>query len=581
MQAAATEPSPSSREAAIASERTRILYENLQRVLLGLLAWVGNLCFVYRHAEPAWLIPWATVILLVGVAEWVAIRRYLAAPPVGDAATRWAWGIAASSTLVAVLVGTSPFYLLDPALTTYKYAAYALLVLPVFGSAIVGAPFVALHYGMALGLQLPLVGWLLLNPTPEHWLLISMVMLGSLPVSLVLGRHLGREFLRSLELRYENLELLDHLRGQTLLAEQRGQEKSHFLAATSHDLRQPLHALDLFLGALEQNLSTAEQRNLLKNARRSSSALSDLLNALLDVSQLDSGSILPTPVTTSLAPLLTNIADELRGEANTHGLTLRLRIRDLTVRTDPVLLGRMVRNLATNAVRHTRSGGMLIGVRRRGGFARIQVWDTGPGIANTDREAVFSEFHQLGNPERDRSQGLGLGLAIVRRLSDLLDHPVALLSKPGKGSCFSIDVPLTTERMPVNGETHRVAGLAGAFVVVVDDERPIRQGMRSLLRGWDCELLTASGGDQAVSELSVNGHPCPDVVVADYRLRGGETGLEAVARIRALYKHPIPALILTGDTSRQVAAASAAAGCGILFKPITPEALKQTLGNLL
>jgi len=366
-------------------------------------------------------------------------------------------------------------------------------------------------------------------------------------------------------------------------AETASKDKSRFLAAASHDLRQPLYAMNLHMESLNTALNSNIQRELLSRVQQSGDALSGLLNALLDVSQLDAGVVVPHMYPMALSALLHELTAEWQPQAEAKGLTFRLRDcgRMVVVHSDPVLLARMLRNLLSNAVRHSRRGGMLFGCRRVGDHVRIGVWDTGPGIQPQEVEHIFSEFYQLKNPERDRNKGLGLGLAIVRRLSELLEHPVHVRSVPGHGSCFAVDVP----QAEATGHTFATApdwyqqalDMTGYFIVVVDDETDILDGMGNMLTGWGCEMLLAEDADTAIRELGKNGMRRPDVVVADYRLRGGHTGIEAVRRVREIFDDDIPAIIVTGDTAAEVVQKSSEASCMIMHKPAEPARLRSLL----
>lgn len=276
--------------------------------------------------------------------------------------------------------------------------------------------------------------------------------------------------------------------------------KSRFLAAASHDLRQPMHALGLFVGQLNDMIQYPEARKIVDQVRASVEAMEQLLNSLLDISKLDAGVLLPQIEDFPLATLLQKMENHFTAAALSKGLRLRVRPCRLAARSDPLLLERILMNLVSNAVNHTERGGIVVGCRRRGNHVRIDVWDTGVGIPDDKQHEIFHEFIQLGNPERDRSRGLGLGLAIVERLARLLDHRIDLASKPGRGSRFSIELPagdmqlaLRERRVPAPATN----ALRGLFVVVVDDEALVRAGMEGVLHGWGCHVLNAGSGDEA------------------------------------------------------------------------------------
>jgi len=253
----------------------------------------------------------------------------------------------------------------------------------------------------------------------------------------------------------------------------------------------------------------------------------------------------------------------------------------LGIRTDPVLFKRIVRNLIANAIRHTGSGGVLVGARLRDGLARVEVYDTGPGIAEDDLQRIFDEFYQVNNPERDREKGLGLGLAIVRRIAAMLGHEIEVASRPGRGSRFSVIAPVCAVVEGCEAGAPNAAGvpdLAGLFVVVVDDDRMILEAMRGLLREWGCEVLLAESEGELMAELAAHAYPKPDLLVSDYRLRGARTGLDVVAAVRARFADAaLPAAIISGDMHTEVQNDARAAGCAWLGKPVAGPEMRRLL----
>ncbi|MDQ2101893.1 hybrid sensor histidine kinase/response regulator [Azospirillum isscasi] len=355
--------------------------------------------------------------------------------------------------------------------------------------------------------------------------------------------------------------------------------KTKFLAAASHDLRQPVQSLFFFAHALSDRLNGHPASPLLASMSESLNGLRTLLDSLLDVSRLDAGVVTPAVTEFALGPLLHRLADEYRGRAEEAGIALRLVPTSAWTRSDPALVERILRNLVENAIRYTESGRVLIGCRRTGNGLRIEVLDTGIGIPEDQREEVFVEFSQLANPERDRRKGLGLGLAIVRRLAGLLGHGVTLRSEPGRGSAFGLTVPSVAAR-PVM-KTCRPASQPAAngskgLVVVVEDDAIILLSMRTMLEEWGYEVVAAVSADEAVGTLTSLGQR-PDMIVADYRLREGRTGLQAIRDIYGVCGVRVPALVLTGDTDPARIAEVQQSGHRLLHKPVAPEALRDAL----
>ena len=308
---------------------------------------------------------------------------------------------------------------------------------------------------------------------------------------------------QSIALRFENLQLVGRLQQARIKAEEANQAKSKFLAAASHDLRQPVHAQELFLEVLASSDLSEVQHKVLGNARAASQAAAQMLNILLDFSRIEAGVIEPQHCTFQLQPLLHKLEIELGGQADAKGIVYRSRETALAVDSDPALLELMLRNLITNAIRYTERGGVLIGCRQRGDHVSIEVVDTGIGIAAAHQTEIFREFHQLGNPERDRTKGLGLGLAITDGLARSLNHAMSLVSEPGRGSIFRIRVPLAkrcTREYAFNSlEIQPSYGtrLQGLCVLVIEDDAIVRQAMEHLLSDWGCDCRTEESMDDA------------------------------------------------------------------------------------
>jgi signal transduction histidine kinase len=387
-----------------------------------------------------------------------------------------------------------------------------------------------------------------------------------------------------ISLRFENSGLIEELRRRKEVAEQANIAKSRFLAAASHDLRQPLHALGLFVQALEESPLANRERQVIGNIRHSVDAMEELFNALLDISRLDAGVVQPCVSTIPLATVFDRVRFEYAPIARQKRVSLAVMKTSVHVVSDPSLLARIVRNLLANAVRYTDRGGVVLGCRRRGKTVRIEVWDTGRGIPPERHSEIFREFYQLENPERDRRKGLGLGLAIVERLSHLLDHPVELRSTVGKGSMFAITVPLGAREdyVPIESspDAAGVFDLSGALVLVIDDEGAVQEGMAALLRKWQCEVLTAGSGKEMLQQL-VTVQRLPDLIICDYRLRAGENGIEVVEMLRNEFNVDIPALLVTGDTAPDRLRDAEASGLPILHKPLNPARLRTLIANLL
>jgi signal transduction histidine kinase len=392
---------------------------------------------------------------------------------------------------------------------------------------------------------------------------------------------------RDLEQRVDaaNVELhrrLEQVESARASAEQANIAKSRFFAAASHDLRQPLHSLGLFATALREAVTNREGRELVQRIGDSIGALDRLFDELLDLSRLDAGTVEVRLRNVALQSLFDRIAQDFFAEAAAKELRLRFHPTPLAVRTDPVLLERVLANLVSNAIRYTQHGGVLVGARRRGGRVFVQVWDTGVGIAADQRELIFDEFYQVSNPGRDRRRGLGLGLAIVRRLTSLLGLPLALRSEPGRGSCFELELPPATG--PVDGpgvpepaDAH--LSFAGRRALIVDDDADICEATAGLLARWGFEAR-AVPGDAAARRAVVNGF-VPDLILADLRLGEATDGIGVVEGLRRQCGRGIPALLISGDTGARELARVRESGLLLLTKPVAPARLRSALHALL
>jgi CheY-like chemotaxis protein len=300
------------------------------------------------------------------------------------------------------------------------------------------------------------------------------------------------------------------------------------------------------------------------------------------MTKLDAGIVEPVPTELPVQRLLDRIETTFADAAHKKGLRLRVVESGAWVESDPILLERILLNLVSNAVRYTEKGGVVVGCRRRGPSLRIDVCDTGPGIPEDQRRSIFGEFYQLARSDAGRREGLGLGLAIVDRLCRLLRHRVEVDSHPGRGSRFSVSVPVAQARTEIEipAPASPIADPArGKRIMVVDDDTLVLDGMRGVLQGWGCQVATAVSGDAALARLEEDG--APDLIISDSRLADGENGVDAIARLRAAAGMPIPAFVITGDTAPERLREASAAGFALLHKPVSPMALRTTLNRLL
>ncbi|MBH2010209.1 MAG: hybrid sensor histidine kinase/response regulator [Xanthomonadaceae bacterium] len=457
-----------------------------------------------------------------------------------------------------------------------------------------------LYWLVSLPMAVGLVGALLyhggeVNPVLPVALLLLLLSNG------VFAHNTERHIGSTIELRFKNMFLVEQLREQTRVAEQANLAKSNFLAGASHDLRQPVHALNLFLESLSTTRLDARQETIVTHARAASLASREMLDTLLDFSRIEAGVMEPKPRTMPLAGLLRQLEDEYGPQADSKGLVYRSRDCIDHVYCDPSLLSLILRNLVGNAIRYTVRGGVLVAVRTRGADKLIEVWDTGIGIDASHHEKIFHEFHQISNQERDHHKGLGLGLAIVRRLVDSLGLELSLASRLGKGSVFSLRLPcasppcqpagvnaLVSPTFQPGAARHEASSLMGLRVLVVDDEVLVREGMRMLLGQWGCFVevfRTVEGATRYIGDFDGDGPPF-DLLITDFRLENGVTGHDVIRAVRAaLQKLPDfadfdpPVVIVTGDTDPLRISQARGLGATVLHKPIDTQVLHAELAK--
>ncbi|WP_423200138.1 MULTISPECIES: ATP-binding response regulator [unclassified Cupriavidus] len=528
-------------------------------------------------------LPWAAA--MVGLCTIAYFGRYLIPERLSEAnAGRYARGMTAMLTMIGSLWGLVAWLYLD-----VRAPAVVICVLSLIAgmSAAALAVFSAC-LPVAMGFFIPAIlpVWIVFLLTGD--LAYLPMFLGTplyLVVLIIFARNYARVARHAIALRFENVELISQLRQQTARAGQAQREaeeasraKSVFLASASHDLRQPLHALGLFLISLGRTNLDDRQRQLLAHIEASSGAAREMLNTLLDFSKLEAGVVTARPRPFRLQPLLHKLENEFAPQANERGLVYRTRDTTATLFGDPTLVELILRNLIANAIRYTRSGGVLVACRPRRFHVSIEVWDTGIGIPPTHHAEIFREFHQLGNPERDQRKGLGLGLAIVEGLARTMQTRVSLASRPHRGSVFRLRLPLAWIAAEETQLPRSAMRLDGLRVLVIDDDAAIREAMSGLLGVWHCVCQTAESEEEALAALD---HFTPDLILADYRLRGHRTGQEALAAIRERVRHDLPAIIITGDTAADRLRHAHAGGTALLHKPVVPGELHAAMSALL
>jgi two-component system, sensor histidine kinase len=558
----------------------------LAAALFGAFLLVAVLRYVYALDETKAAI-WLALAGLDCAGRELICLLYWRAPALPEQWRRWALAFTLATIAGGLVWGVGGVWMILGTGVEQEMVVILFLSATAAGGVLAFGNYLPATYGYFIPAMAPYMAYAATRGDPVHNATTLMDITFLVAIS-GLAYLANRNLVASLDLRFDNAALIAELRREKAAADEANLAKSRFLAAASHDLRQPVHALGMFVGALKERDLDAESLHLVEAIENSVEAMDNLFVSLLDVSKLDAGVVEPALRNFKVKPLLERVCRELAAEADSKGLSLGLVPTSAILYSDPALLERILRNLVANAVRYTDAGRVIVGCRLKGRPApthlSIEIWDTGRGIDEILHEKVFEEFFQIDNPERDRGKGLGLGLAIVRRLSALLACPVELSSTPGKGTCVKVRAPLAETGAATGVEEQRAAAPIAAAgprrIYVVDDEAPVRQGMRSLLESWGHEVVDAETGAEILAQ-SLRLRDAPDLVICDYRLRGEESGVDVIDTLRAHYGRELPALLVTGDTAPDRLIDARRAGFVLLHKPVPAGKLRAAIGNLM
>jgi two-component system, sensor histidine kinase len=499
-------------------------------------------------------------------------------PPVAEWRS-WAMGAMISALAGGASFGFGALLLLDPSRVELQLMVFLTNAALAAGAITAFGTYLPAYYCNLFPIMVPGVVWSAAQGDVVHWTYAVLVTLW-IAVIAVLARQFGGILANSLRLQFENLDLATDLRRQKELAEEANVAKSRFLASASHDLRQPVHALGMLVGALGGRAMDDASRRIVGQIEGSVGALDSLFTSILDISRLDAGVIEVRPRAFPIAPLLERICRDEAPAAEQKGIAFRLMPCTMNVHSDPILLERVLRNLVSNAVRYTERGRVIVGCRR-GPRLSIEVWDSGRGIPADKHGLIFQEFYQIGNPERDRTKGLGLGLTIVQRLTSMLEIPLTLQSVPGKGSVFRLSVALAPSDAPIPAQAIDLPSgtLHPRLILVVDDEAAVQEAMRTLLATWGHSVI-AAGSCAEMLERIADCPRRPDLLISDYRLRGDENGIDTIQRLRSEFNDDIPAVLITGDTAPDRLREAAASDCFLMPKPVSHAKLRAAITNL-
>jgi len=560
-----------------------ILYRSLSRVgqVFSLMP-ITTVWVMWGHIHSALLIGWCVVAYLHIISGLLLVKSYLRQRPVASEAPRWGRYYTIVSFATGVIWGGASLLFFVPDSTPLQVFILVVVVVLSIRSISFHAYWIESYYALLIPtFSLMILGMLRAHDVAYYGLTINLVM--GVVILVHVAQNARDEALASIRLRFENLDLVEQLRAEKDKAETANHDKTRFLASASHDLRQPVQALTLFIHALRQELKDGKALVLIDDMGRSIEALNQLLVSLLDISKLDAGIVKPNITHFSLQNLLEVLETEYAPQAKAKGLSFNVTAQgEMIVHSDRTLLETMLRNLISNALRYTNSGGIEVLFKQQAAEVWAEVRDTGIGIAHEQHEDIFREFYQVTNPERDRSKGLGLGLAIVRRLASLLNHRIVLESEFGRGSCFTIVIPAGEHASMASPELLSPylgqRDIHGLRVLVIDDELAVREGMSAVLEGWGCEVILAASEEEALEKMQ-NSEP-PHAIIADFRLRDGKTGAQAIERLRSQFGMAIPALIVTGDTDPERLREAQASGNVLMHKPTQPGKLRAYLRSV-
>jgi two-component system, sensor histidine kinase len=586
-------------------EEVRAAYDYLPATIAGNLAGVGVVALLFAPIMSglvigAWLAAFATMLGLraaLGLRfrqRWQWVRAHPGALPMPWARWRLGWNI---GTLCSGLMWGSTAWIFFGHGDGNQQTA---LVITVYTFCIAAVPVLAtqprIYLTFAALCFVPLIARLVMDGT-RHSLELAGILLLIFTLTSVLARSFRDTLRRAFDLKVRADELLVQLRAEREAAdaarrdaETANRAKTQFLAAASHDLRQPLHAMGLFAEALRERTHDAPTLSLVNSINASVDALEGLFSELLDISRLDAGGVQPQPVDFALGELFRKLALHHQPDAFEKGLDLRFRGGARVVRADPVLVERIVRNLLSNAIRYTDDGSVLVSARRRNGRIDLQVWDTGVGIAPAEQARVFDEFYQVKDG-RSRAahekKGLGLGLAIVQRMAALIEAPLSLRSMPGRGTVFTLNLPAgrrpEVRAAPTPSATGAVLALGGRRVVVVEDDPAVLGGLQVLLAGWGASVQAFASHAQAVEWLERPDPPpdAPDLLIVDYRLEGDRDGIDLVGRLRRRFGAALPAIVVSGSTLGRLEELAVAQDVQLLIKPVVPARLRAVVNYKL
>jgi len=566
----------------INEEQIRLIYNQGPILVAGatLCACVTTL-FLWQHLPHSTLIFWLIAVGLSSALRLWVMYTYINAEAKVRQRTIWGPLFWLGTLTAGVIWGAWPLMFYQVYGTEYLLLISTVFAGMVAVSAASGNIYLPSFLAFSVPLILPLSFTHFLSGS-DTLFLIGMLLMMFLMVNYFLAARGHSQYRELLASQFENQKLMERLEEEKQIAERAIVAKSRFLAAASHDLRQPLHAMGLFLSALRNRENEAGKLKIIDDMSKSAHALNGLFNSLLDVSRLDAEIIEFNPTHIPASRVFDGLRAQFIQQAQEKNIELIIDPGKHTLFGDVILLERVLRNLLSNAVQYTFTGSIkLVCDELENGSKVITLTDTGMGIPAEYIDDVFSEYYQLNNPSRDRSKGLGLGLAIVQRLCDLMDLSLSLESVEGRGTSFRLIVPGgDSAQTTLLEKPSTIKDATGCQILVIDDETQVLQGMRHLLEGWGCDVLLAESARDALKIIALS-DVIPEIIISDYRLGNGRNGVDAVAAIRESIDRKIPAIIITGDTSPERLKEVKVTGLDLLHKPVSPDELHEAMQAIL
>ena len=585
---------PEARGESTAADQVRALYQQTPASLVGNLTGALILTGIYGvmagHPVVFW---WLLAFMVVWCYRLWMLRSFNAAKQTRDVhAAMWGLHWNLGTLISGGFWGAAVWLLYEQGSPELRIA----LLLVVYSYSVGSIPLLATQHRMFLGFNtLCFVPTILRVATVSEpfSLEVAGVLIVNFAMTAALGRGYRRAFDHVVELKVRGQQLLIQLRAEKSAAEAARRDaevanraKTQFFAAASHDLRQPLHALGLFAEALRSRSHDEQAVHLVNSINSSVDALEGLFSELLDITKIDTGGVEPHAKHFALADVFRKIKLHFEPTAFEKGLDLRLRGDRHHAFADPILVERVLRNLVSNAIRYTVDGTVLVSARRRGDKVLLQVWDTGVGIREPDQERIFEEFYQVHDQavalDPHQRKGLGLGLAIVKRLADLMQAPLGLRSRPGHGTVFTLEVPAgraqRVEEPTSKGKSALGLTLDRRFIVIVEDDSAVRSGLEVLLKGWGASVLSFESVAACIAwaQLADPRQP-PDLVISDYRLETGSTGVESIRGLRERFGAKLPAIVVTGSLMTGHEREAQENDFHLLIKPVVPNKLRAMI----